>query len=376
MDRLDRCKAFLETGLSRKPVVIEWHRLYQGMGLSAGDQEATIARYDQLLAEDPDNSALLYLRGRLTPRAKEACAYYDRAIAADASNPYPYFAKSYHLFAKLQFEEAKPLAAKAVELMPDHADMARTLFEIRFALGEYAALEAELKEALLKNPGDLGTQERLLRVLVADGRVEEANKAHQQFAQRAGGGGGPDDADLSLQSEMALCYLTGDLEGWLSRAEKLSSPDSINTVAALAHLELGHLEEAAKELGEDPSEHSGFSALLFSLAWKQKGNRAEADRWRQAAIKLFAAASPDDALVAGLLAQGDQVDVDEVDELSLQRGSKALVLVALADASPTHRQELLDRAETLNTLGAFPYQFLKRTIETMRSEASPAAAAP
>ena len=108
---------------------------------------------------------------------------------------------------------------------------------------------------------------------------------------------------------------------------------------------------------------------------QKKGNQAEADRWRKTAIESLGSGSRLDALAAELLRKGGRVDVGEVDQLRLEPRMKAIVLVALADAGPDQRKELLDRAEKLNALRGFPYQFLERTIERMRSEA-PAAAAP
>ena len=362
----DRCQAFLEAGLDRKPVAVEWHRTYQEMAETADDENRMIARYDKLLAENADDSALLYLRGRLAPGALESQQYIDRAIAADPQNPYPYLATSYHLVSKGRLDEAREALAKASELKPDDLQLAAALLDVRFALAEYSELEREQREALDADPLDLASQQTLLQVLVAEGRLPEAEEAHSALVEAAGEAGFEDDAPLPLQSLGILQYLTGDLKGWLETSQKADTDQTPNSGVAVAPFELGHLDEAEQSLVESAVVPKGYAALLLSLAWKQLGDDEKAESWWQSAIDTFAAGKLDENLIADTLRKGDQLQLDEVDDLSTQRPLKAVLLVALADRAPALRTALLERAETLNCLGPFPYQFLRRTIEMMK----------
>ena len=91
-----RVHAFLASGLDKKPVRIDWHRMVQSINPSDEQDEQLRQRYAKWLQKDPSNSAILYLRGRLEPY-EAAMTDYDRAIEADRENPYPWFAKGYQL---------------------------------------------------------------------------------------------------------------------------------------------------------------------------------------------------------------------------------------------------------------------------------------
>jgi Flp pilus assembly protein TadD len=364
-DQTGRCRDFLAKGISRKPVAIEWHRTYQETARSAAETEAMIAEYDRLLEEAPDNSALLYLRGRLATRASEEAAYFDRAIAADPENAYPLYAKGYNLTSKGQLAEAKERVAEACRLQPDHPDMADVLFEIRFGLGEYSDLEKELREALRSVPTNLDLQKRLLRVLVASGQAPAAADAHAAFSRQLDRAVRPDAEALRLGSLMALQYYTGDLESCLETVGKDRNPEQVKAAAAALRLELGRPDEAEDVLGVQ-GPFAGYHALLLSLGWRLKGDEAKADAWRENAIEAFASEGREQALVAGLLRKGDRLDMSDVDDLTLPREVSAAVLVALAEAGPDCREQLLDRAEKLNHLGPFPHFLLKRAIAAMR----------
>ena len=59
-----------------------------------------------------------------------------------------------------------------------------------------------------------------------------------------------------------------------------------------------------------------------------------------------------------------RLEWEDVDNLVLQCGLKAIVLVALADGCPNKREELLARAEKLNLFGSFPYRLLKLAVNS------------
>ena len=58
----ERAEKFLRAGLTNRPVLIQWHRLYQGLRHDSDRDAALVAEYDRQLAADATNSALMYLR--------------------------------------------------------------------------------------------------------------------------------------------------------------------------------------------------------------------------------------------------------------------------------------------------------------------------
>ena len=94
--QLDRIRRFIDLGLDQTPVRIEWHRMAHWLNKSDEQTEQLRQRYIRWLEKEPRNAAILYLKGRLEPYAA-AMVDFDRAIEADPTNPYPWYAKGYQL---------------------------------------------------------------------------------------------------------------------------------------------------------------------------------------------------------------------------------------------------------------------------------------
>ena len=80
---MERAESFLKTGLDRRPVAVQWHRIYQTLAESGGHEAGLVARYDGYLKADPRNAALIYLRGRIDPDWDRQEESIRRAIEAD-----------------------------------------------------------------------------------------------------------------------------------------------------------------------------------------------------------------------------------------------------------------------------------------------------
>jgi tetratricopeptide (TPR) repeat protein len=362
-DRLKRVTAFLEKGLGHRPVAVAWHRRYQELARRGDhDEEALARRYDRLLADSPNDAALIYLRGRLELLTDDAMDYYDRAIAANPNFFYPHMAKAYHLLSRGELEAARDLAAKAKTLAPDDAVVAEILFEVRSCLGEHRELEDEIHDALGREPLDLTLHERLLQVLVAQGRSGDAAAAQEEFASRARREA-PQHAEPAVgMAQSVLDYLEGDFGQFLAAADRLEDPALAENTRFIAQLERGEPEEAEKHFNPD-SVFAGRDALLLYLAWDESGPAAKAEEWLARAIETFEAGPAEERWAAGLLGRGPDLDLAEVDQAGLPRQQKAVLLVALAARCPDHQADLLEKARKLNGVRSFPHRFLQRTME-------------
>ena len=69
-----QARKFLAEAVQRRPIGIQWHRAYQELRSNRKELPALLAEYDALLKADPENSALLYLRGRLCPSGSHRAA--------------------------------------------------------------------------------------------------------------------------------------------------------------------------------------------------------------------------------------------------------------------------------------------------------------
>ena len=158
----ERVKAYLASGLDALPVRIEWHRMYETLSQDEAEKQKLRDRYASILKKQPENSAVLYLAGRLQDPS-HALNYFERAIAADPQSPYPWLGKGYCYDAQGDFAPAKEAYAKALELQPGDDDFRTRLFNVRFALQEFDALEQEAARAMRRGPVGRGPAHRVAR---------------------------------------------------------------------------------------------------------------------------------------------------------------------------------------------------------------------
>ena len=363
---LDRCRDYLEKGLANKPAFIPWHRTYQQICTMTGKEETLAPKYERMLSEEPRNSALLYLAGRICRDNKKAEQYFDRAIAADPQNPFPLYSKGYRRVSRGEYAEAKKLCAEACRLRPDAHDMAHSLFTVRMALREYEALEAELKTAKQAKPLASDVQQRLLEVLGASGKIEEAERTHREYVAKIQSASAMDPMQAALWSELTLRRVKGDIPGLVERARQLKDPLVSKSFNLLVLLQAGKPAEAESHFSSSLSYQAASDAMLLSIAWSRKGSAEKARHWRQQGIKQLKLGSHDEKKMAALLEKPDPRSLDEVDDLVIWPEEKAVLLVALADASKADRKELLERAEKLNIPAGLRYRFLQGVIDALK----------
>ena len=374
-----RVRAFLGAGLDRRPICVDWHRLYQGF-CDTGDDEKVIAEYDKMLAAEPNDSAMLYLRGRLCMGRSESNEYFKRAAKADPKNPYPPHAIAFGLITEGKFEEAKPLAETACKFLPDHLQMKSQLFEIRFAMKEFDALSKEAEVQLVAEPGDIDAQNNLLRILIAQGKTEEAKRANQRYVSRyvKKYGAGNEMRSRALAGgqrrgvDRVLRYLQGNPTG---PDEIKSSPGdneravqrAVERARFVCGMESGDPKRLKALAADEKLRETGHGVLLLSCAWRVAGDASAAKKClRQAADNLVSGRRRERG-IGRLIKKGDTLKMSDVDELSLTKPIGVTALVALAQSSPSNRDALLDRAEKINTLDVFPHHLIRKTIAVMRN---------
>jgi tetratricopeptide (TPR) repeat protein len=372
-NQIDRCRDYLAEGLKKRPIRIEWHRNYQDACRMTGREVEAEAEYRKMLETDPRDSTLLYLTGRIVADPKQQQRLFEQSAEADPQNAYPRYALAYDYSLVGDFSKALPLAKEACRIKPEHPHMELLLFEVRFALKEYATMERELKEQLNASPLNMTVMERLMQIQAAQGALDRARETQHSYAEafskselaKISG----NFADITEQTLLLLHYLENDMQAILNE-----SPGSQNAIHAaaekfIAHLELGKIVEAEADLAgsrESSEKFPSQSALLLSLAWSRKGNAEKADVWRDKALETMKAGSDEEKRAASILEQ-KKGDLEGTNGLSFDMTFKSVWLAALADVSEEHRGELLDLAEKLNVNTYFPHRFLKHTIEEMKA---------
>jgi len=367
----DRAASFLEQGLKRRPVEIEWHRMFQEMTTRAGRAETLLPAYQKMLETEPDDSALLYLCGRLCTESHEALQFYDRAIAADKENAYPYLAKAYHLGARGDVVAAIPLCEEAAALRP-HDDWIRgTLLDILFLQGDSVRIASLTRAVLADAPLDLSAHQTLIEALVASGDTAEAEQAQTAYEDRVRAAMPQDPHQLGLLSRMALLYQTQAFADMLRQAGELRDPVARARNQFAATMELGRTDEAARILEGAAFLQDGFGELLLALAHAQAGKKPEATAWQQRACAILARGSMEDRAAAASLAAAMEVSLEALDDLTIYMPNKAILLVYLAHRDVARREALLARAHKLMGLREFPHYLLVRTAAALETTPSP-----
>jgi tetratricopeptide (TPR) repeat protein len=365
IDRTQRAVEFLGAGLDRKPIHIDWHRMYQSL-CDTGVDDKIVATYDKMLAESPENSELLYLRGRLCAKRSGSEKYFTRAIKADPKNPYPPFAIAYGLISAGQLDKARKHAAAACRLSPDHDSMRSQFMDIRLALKEYDSLITELQARARLDASDIANHTNLLRALIAAGKSAEARQANRRFISRL-----PKDeyraVALSGHAKSTLAYLLGEANpaaGLSSKERKV--PNLIEQIERIASLESGNRGRITGLLADSKQWENANAQLILGMAWLIAGEQSAASRCFDEAADQFASGGKTDRQTSILLKQGDKLKLGDVDEVSRNMAAQAIVLVALARGNPSNRTALLDRAEKLNVVGGFPHHLIRKAIAALR----------
>ena len=359
----ERLMSFLRERLADRPVPVEWHRCYQTVRERLDGGKGLVAEYDKLVQAEPDNSALLYLRGRLGAGSEESLRWLDKALAADVRNAYAWMGKAYHHHCRAEFAAAWQAASEARRLDPDNPQLGPMLYDIRFAAGELAALEAEARQAVRDKPEDFGQSFRLMAVLVAKGDRAAARAAREDFVQLLKERSHDDAAAWAFVADMFLLSAQGEFQEAADLAAGDPEKPNAAGMAYCACLALGRLDEAEKWAGRLP-ELTWQQRLMGSVAANVAGDAQRAGAERAKARQRLMLGGAAERTAAALLADAAGAEVPPED-LPMEPADKALVLVALAQAGA--EAKLLALAEKLNYYPGPQQQVVAKAIGVLRS---------
>jgi tetratricopeptide (TPR) repeat protein len=361
MGQIRRAEETLHAGLSRRPVEIAWHRLYQSLDLSSQREAALRREYDAALAREPGNSALLYLRGRLCGHARESRQYFDRAREADPQNPWPLFAIAYQLADAGDWKGSRPLYARALELDPRNPSIDQELFLTRLALGETLDLAHELREAVKKSPQDAGALLRLCDVLAADGLNSELKRFLADY-QRATRRFTDPASVVFIKSVLARGYYSiGDF-ALMEQTVAGERDPSLRLLLGQALIEQGRIAEASKNGLLPPQNGEPSQLVACAIAWSLARDPVSTSGWLNYAKNAFLKGDANRRRAAALLDQPLPPTLDEVEAADLYHTDKAAVLAALGVVFRNERKDYAERARRFNVDRDFPYHLLRRTI--------------
>ena len=351
-----RADRLLAPALARWPVLVAYHRAYQDLHRAGPDAEKLAAEYDRLLQTEPENSALLYLRGRLGPKGH---AFFERALQADPQNFYAAFALGYDHLALGDPASARPLLALAVKAMPDAPSYAGFFWQCRLALGEYDALETEARAAVATEPLGLGARERLIDVLAARGQAAAALGEAASYARASAKIPPAESAQYSAAIRRYALYATGDFKGLQKDAAADRTPAGrLALFQALLEQELP-AEAARVQPLAALTANDALQGLLVSVELRREGEGARAYDWFDRSALLLGENGANEWFVT-LLRATSPPDLAELAALKTDPAAKAILLIVLAEEYPAQRKALLALARPLNYARGFPHHLLDR----------------
>jgi hypothetical protein len=353
----ERGRKFLESGVAARPVRIGWHRAYQDLS-RRGQKSELLALYESFLKNEPTNSTLLYLRGRIENNPAISSEFYRKAIEIDPQNAFAYYALAYKSWNAGDWMTAKPLLARATELRPEDASFWKTYNVSRMATGDFDMLEKDLRDRLVKNPLDFLSAVQLLEVFAAKLRTADAEMLIATTIARGKKSESGNAAALDTFLRSHFLYASGqfaELEKLSARDRTSAGPPRLRT----ALVEQGKVAEAAEV---QPAEEDPLRLLSFSLAFRLAGNAEKAKEFLDLARKGLEE-SPSDFKIAGeLLASAQAPADDEIAALSMMPQSKALIAAVLRLQHPAQADRFKRMARNLNVERVYPYHLIQRSL--------------
>ena len=347
----DEALALIEPMLTRRPVLVQWHRYYQQLIEQVQPQRRLAAEYKELLSAEPRNTSLAYLVGRVVDDPEEAQEYFQRAITGKKPEPYGHYAIGYAHAIRSEFPEALAAVRRAMKLASNDVGFAGLEQELMVATGKWKQLAKRRRQELKQAPYNWTTVAQLVATLSADGEVDAVRSTIRDYLgklKELGEASVSSDQISEIRSILLATQAqwTGDSAEFIKAARNLDEPEW-KLRAALAQADV---QRAATLVAENVDlQEGGFTHLgLYALA-SSVGKPALAERQLATALERFREGPKDHRWVAEWLADGGQAPtLQETFKAGIQSNQRRLVLVALGTRYPDAQDQFFGDARKHN----------------------------
>ncbi len=359
-----RAEAFLKPGLSRRPVEVQWHRTYSNLlerqGPARIDELKTL--YDGLMAAEPANSMLPYLRSRFEPVPAKRNELLQKGRELDPQNPWPAFGLGYQAAtrgdwatARTEFETAKRLGIGE--------DATRRLLNLaRLATGDADAMVAEGQERLQQQPLDFISLYTVMECLTSTGKSEEALKVFTEWRNRNEAmlqGGGP----LIDSFKFLVLYGNGQLDE-LSKSDAgliLNDPNlgSLKSAVAMAQ---GNTEKILSDPALTPTAERPWEAVQLAVVFHLAHDDVQSEKWLDLACESLKKRGADEQAAADILQGTTPPEPETLKAIGLDLTPKLVFLCAVAQRFPTLEPACRELAGKLNVSRVPPYQIVAKVF--------------
>ncbi|MHC4754675.1 MAG: tetratricopeptide repeat protein [Planctomycetota bacterium] len=352
---------FVETiqpGLLKRPVLTEWHRMYQQAKEISEPEYDLEAEYRKYLDAEPENSTLQYLLGRAMNNTEDALPFLEKSIQGPDPCPYGFYSLGYQKMSIGQFDEAAKLFYKAFTQKPESLYFNQMYRQALMAAGRYDEAAAQLNTERMKKPLDFTLAEEEIYLWAVKGDREKAQKVFQDWCKNADESYSPEILDeLSNIIATEIAYLSGDLNEYQEKTINYSDSNDI----LVRDLNLGKTIDIS--LVEQINISDPYIYLLLYISEQRAGRKELAEKYLSNGAEMLYGQGRRARIVADCIRGQKQPVPGEMYCLPFDVSEKAVWLSALGFIYPEHRKDYFELAEKLNCNRRFPHLFLKSVLE-------------
>jgi tetratricopeptide (TPR) repeat protein len=358
-----RVRRYVDDRCKQRPFIVDWHRVHQDMAQNAAERTQLREEYGALLAADPENPDLLYLRSRLCACAAEVTPYREKALAKDPNHVFTLVSGTFHAAHRAEWEDAWQYAIRVQAIEP--VRVGNFLEMSGYGSRHLKELETLLVQSRKTHMNDLAPAAELCRLLAWQGRDPEARQIASNFEQTFLRLKGSDPNNYGKRPLAALHYAKGDFAA-LDRLARQKGWEDEQTIVAVEKGDVKLLE--SQLAANEPTD--AYNALFYSVVFNTGKNAEQAAHWHTFALSKFREAHKEEVLLKKWLSGTEAPLAADVLDLSLNPEYMVVALLAFADRFPERREEYLAALEKLNVYPEFPYHWVKRYIQSARRQAA------
>ena len=340
----DTAYTFIESRLDERPLDVNWHREFQDVARRVGKDSHS--RYAEYLANDPDNSDLKYLLGRVTKAPDVALSLFEAAAQGPRPSAFGYHGMAFHHFVRGDFARAVDAERRAVELDPTFMD---SIDDMLLANRNLDELITTTRRRIESEGLDWTSADRLMLYL---GLQADTAGARAFISDNLGMPEEYEDVDI----RSTLSYVLADHAAGLGDVERykqyIGSASGGRAIFETALLN-GDLQLAASVLDTVSSDGGLSHLLLYSFASKW-GNDELAEQELADAITEMEGKAGQYRAVAAILRDGLTGQIDEIYHNVGRPEILKVIFTAMGFRVPTEQAAYHDIARRLNYDPTYP----------------------
>ena len=342
-----QARTFLSAYLSKRPLLINWHRSYQTL-LENKELPFLLETYRALLEKEPENKSLQYLLARIEPDRATAVALHLKAASQPDPSNYAMNALAYIFLCEGNFKDGLRWSQKIES--PSSA-MSYTRNELMLAMGHYQLLLEENAAIMEKGPTDPENIFQRIRLLKKQDPTADTSAVIDQFMELAAKEEWEGLAMWQAAFSAEAAYAAGDLNLYLTLGAEIAEDFKLT-------LAKSKFQEAMTEAEES---QNAFRLLAVALRAFQEEKDDLGQQAMDKALTILAEGSYSNRTLRSCLL--GETPPQKALELNILPGDKTLAMLAMARVAPTQRAVFHEMAKTLNYNNDYPYLTVKRLLK-------------